>query len=226
MPYGMADSLAALGRGGEILHYRAKGRQPGDDADGAPGYLRRGGMDRGYDLLGKMMSAMLIEDDHDAAIAAYTSVLAMAPWKTDILYYLGKEKLGAADPSGAADDLRAFLHRASTTHPLAPKARALLRQAREDAGIPAQPDGEPADEVYPDPKPPGYIAGKTQGQPHTLSLVNLLPLSAEQRLVLLRHAVRGPPQPQTPGGSAAVERLHRVQRAAQVALRETSAETR
>jgi tetratricopeptide (TPR) repeat protein len=186
---GMADSLAALGRGDEVLQYRAKGRQPGDDTDDAPGYLRRGGIDRQYDLMGKMMTAMSIEDDHDAAIAAYTSVLTMAPWETDMLYYLGKERLGAADPGAAADDLRAFLDRASTTHPLAPKARALLRQASEDAGIPAGPD----DEVYPNPKPPGYIARKTQGQPHTLSLVNLLPLGAEQRLVLLDMLYAGPP---------------------------------
>jgi len=190
---GMADSLAALGRGDEVLQYRAKGRQPGDDADDAPSYLRRGSITRHSELLGTMMSASLNDEGPDAAIAAYASALTMAPWKTDILYYLGQERLNAADPGGAADDLRAFLHRASTTHPLAPKARALLSQASEDAGIPAEPDGGPGDEVYPDPKPPGYLARKTQGQPHTLSLVNLLPLGAEQRLVLLDMLYAGPP---------------------------------
>jgi tetratricopeptide (TPR) repeat protein len=172
---GMADSLAALGHGDEVLRYRAKGRRSGDDADDAPRYLRRVSIARESELLDTMMSASLNDDDHDAAIAAYTSALTMAPWKTDILYQMGKERLSAADPSGAADDLQAFLYRASTTHPLAPKARDMLRQAR----------GDPGDESYPDAKPPDYIARKTQGQPHTLSLINLLPLRAEQRLVLL-----------------------------------------
>jgi serine/threonine protein kinase len=194
---GMADSLAALGRGDEVLQYRAWGRRPGHDADDAPGYLRLASTARHSELLSKMMSASLNDDDHDAAIAAYAAALTMAPWKTDILYYLGKERLGAADPSGAADDLRAFLHRASTTHPLAPEARGMLRQAREDAGIPAEQPGdqagEPGDEIYPHTKPPGYIGRKTQGQPRTLSLINLLPLRPEQRLVLLDMLYAGSP---------------------------------
>jgi serine/threonine protein kinase len=193
---GMADSLAALGQGDEVLQYRAKGRRSGHDTDDAPRYLRRASTARHSELLETMMSAHLTDDDHDAAIAAYTSALTMAPWKNDILYYLGKERLSAADPSGAADDLRAFLRRASTTHPLAPKARDLLRQAREEAGIPSPQtggqDGDPGDEIYPAAKPPGYIAGKTQVQPHTLSLVNLLPLRAEQRLVLFDMLYAGP----------------------------------
>ena len=66
-----------------------------------------------------------------------------------------------------------------------------------------------AEEVYPDLKPPGYIAGKTQGQPHTLSLVNLLPLkrsSGSSCSTCCMQEARA----KVPGGMALVERLFRV----------------
>ena len=94
----MADSLAALGHGDQVLQYRAKGRRSGHDTDDAPRYLRRASTARHFELLDTMMSAHLTDDDHDAAIAAYTSALTMAPWKNDILYYLGKERLSRRGP--------------------------------------------------------------------------------------------------------------------------------
>ena len=87
----------------------------------------------------------------------------MAPWKTDILYYLGKERLGAADPSGAVDDLRAFLHaRAPLTRSRPRPAPCSARHGKTQESRLSLRSCEPANEVYPDPKPPGYIAGKNR----------------------------------------------------------------
>ena len=194
--HGMANSLAALGRDDDVLQYRAKALLPGHTPEDAPTYLQMENIRR-HSEHATSASLSSFADDHDAAVAGYESALRVAPWETHNLYFLGKERLAAGDPARAIDDLRAFLARASTTHPLAPKARDLLHQAQADAHVPARqppadPDGDPDEEVYPAVKPPGYIARNTQGQPHTLSLINLLPLKPEQRLVLLDMLYSGP----------------------------------
>jgi tetratricopeptide (TPR) repeat protein len=134
------------------------------------------------------------DGDYAAAISAYTAALEIEPWRTDILYYRARVRLEAGDASGAIDDLTTFLASASTTHPHAPKARDLLSRAREAAGHPAPQADDSGQDHYPLIKPSSYIAGKIQGQPSTVPLINLLPLKPQQRLVLLDMLYAGDPK--------------------------------
>jgi len=193
--YGMADSLAALGRHDEAYQYRTKGVEPGHRSDDVPRYLYPVRRRTRRAVLGETLKVHFKhqDGDYEAALAEYTAALAIAPWDTRILYERGETRLAAGDLSGAVEDLTIFLERASTTHPLAPDAMALLRQAQEAAGSPAQQGEEPDDEILPDLKSPGYIASKNQGRCEVTSFVNWLPLSPDQRLTLLDMLYAGGP---------------------------------
>jgi serine/threonine protein kinase/Flp pilus assembly protein TadD len=190
--YGMADSLAALGRGAEALQYRQKGLRPGHNPDDTPQYHRPVSMRGHSGVLNHTITAHFKSDegDYETAIAAYTAALEIEPWRTEILCDRAQDRLEAGDAPGAIDDLIAFFARASTTHPRVPTARDLLRRAREAAGHPQPHADEPGDDPYP---LPSFIAGKIQGQPSTVPLINLLPLKPQQRLVLLDMLYAGDP---------------------------------
>src|ERR1035441_4412163 len=112
--YGMADSLAALGRDDEVFQYRSKGLQAGHSSDEALEYLRPTSLGRYSEVLAARVTAYRKSDqqDHEAAIAAYSAALKAAPWQTDVLYYRAEARLAAGDASGAIDDLDFFLAQA------------------------------------------------------------------------------------------------------------------
>lgn len=193
--YGMADSLAALGRGEEALRYREKGLRGGHSPDDTPRYLQPVITPGHSEMLGQTVTAHFksSEGDYAGAISAYTAALEIEPWRTDSYYFRAKARLEVGDAPGAIDDLTMFLASASTTHPFAPEARDLLSRARGAAGYPEpQADGSGQD-PHPLIKPSSYIASKIQGQPSTVSLINLLPLKSQQRLVLLDMLYSGDP---------------------------------
>jgi serine/threonine protein kinase len=193
--YGMADSLAALGRDDEVFQYRSKGLQPGHSSDEALEYLRPTSLGRYSEVLAARVTAYRKSDqqDHEAAIAAYSAALKAVPWQTDVFYYRAEARLAAGDASGAIDDLDFFLAQASTTHPQVPKARDSRRRARETIGSSAQKSGDPGEGTFPLAKSSSYIALKTQGIPQTAMFINWLPLKPAQRLTLLDMLYSGDP---------------------------------
>jgi serine/threonine protein kinase len=195
--YGMADSLAALERYDEAFQYRRKGVEPSRPDDG-PHYVGPVRRSTRGDILGETMTAHFKREDgdHEAALAAYTTALAIAPWDTRILYERGETRLAAGNPSGAVEDLAAFLEHAGTTHPHAQDARGLLRQAQAAAGNTDQQGEDTPDEDLPDLKSPGYIAARTQGRCEVMWFISWLPLSPGQRLALLDMLHAGDPDRQ------------------------------
>ena len=194
--YGMADSLAGLGRGEEALQYRDKGLRGGHSPDDTPQYLQRLVSERGHpEALNQTVTAHFNSGDGDyaAAISAYTAALEIEPWKTDIYYFRGKARLEAGDAPGAIEDLTTFLARASTTHPHASSARDIFRRAREAAEPKVAQADDPGEDAYPLIKPSNYIAARIQSHTTTLPLINLLPLKPQQRLVLLDMLYAGDP---------------------------------
>jgi serine/threonine protein kinase len=184
--YGMADSLAALDRYDEAFQYRRKGLEPGRGRDDVPRYLGPVRPGTPPEVLAEKITAHFKREDgdHEAAVAAYTAALVIAPWDIGIRYERGETRLAAGDPSGAIEDLAAFLEHAGTTHPHAEDARRLLREARAATGNPDQ-QGEDTADNLPDRKSPGYIAARTQGRCEVMSFIGWLPLNPDQQFALL-----------------------------------------
>ena len=181
----MADLLFGLGRGEEAAAYRAKSRELGGSEE-AQKWLRP---DRPTSPNHSYMQGITLrlQGEKEGVVEALTAALREEPWEIDIRYYRAESYLDSGEYSAALDDLNAFLDLAATTHPLAPRAKAMRERALDAVQEGNRETHQENIPEFPLIKGPAYISrrsGRRSLGEQTGELVNLLPIPADQRVLL------------------------------------------